>query len=158
MNTTEKKMNITMPSDTEVLMTRSFNAPRAVVYQCFTKCEHLKHWWGQELTHCEMDLRVGGKWKRVSKSPQGQETPFEGEYKEIVPNELLSYTLIMGAGQYQQPALLETVMFNDDNGGTKISTIVKFPDKALRDGAAPYMESGAGQAYELLEKHLESLK
>jgi uncharacterized protein YndB with AHSA1/START domain len=157
MNTTEKKFAITMPSDTEVLMTRAFNAPREIVYQCFTKCEHLKHWWGQELTHCEMDVRVGGQWKRTSKSADGQETPFSGEYKEIVPNELLSYTMIMGAGQYQQPALLETVMFHDENGGTKISTIVKFPDKQLRDGAAPYMESGAGQAYDKLEKLLETL-
>lgn len=157
MNATEKNFNITMTSDTEVLMTRTFNARRALVYQCFTKCEHLKHWWGQELTHCEMDLRVGGQWKRTSKSADGQETPFSGEYKEIVPNELLSYTLIMGAGQYQQPALLETVMFHEENGGTKISTIVKFPDKQLRDGAAPYMEQGASKAYELLEQHLATL-
>jgi uncharacterized protein YndB with AHSA1/START domain len=158
MSTTKNALTITMPSDTEVLMTRTFNAPRALVYQCFTQCEHLKNWWGQELTYCEMDLRVGGQWKRTSRSAEGQETPFSGEYKEIVPNELLSYTLIMGAGQYQQPALLETVMFHDENEGTKISTIVKFPDKQLRDGAAPYMEKGAGLAYDKLETLLQTLR
>ena len=161
MSTTKNALTLTMPSDTEVLMERHFNAPRTLVYECFTKCERLAKWWGvgggQTLSHCEMDLRVGGKWKRITRAPNGQETPFEGEYKEIVPDEILSYTMVMGAGEYQQPAVIETIKLEDQSGGTKVSTIVKFPNQQMRDGTAPYMEPGAGAAYDMLEELLNSL-
>ena len=154
MNTTEKKLNISFPSDTEVLMTRSFEAPRSVVYECFTKCEHLAKWWGWGLIDCEMDLRVGGKWKRITRSPDGQETVFNGEYKEIAPNERLSYTMNMP----YTPELLETIILEDQDNATKVSTLVKWPSKEMRDGAAPHMEKGAGAAYDKLEELLTSLQ
>src|SRR5579885_2739995 len=152
MSTMEKKLTLSFPSDTETLLTRHFNAPRSLVWQCFTQCEHLAKWWGFGLSECQMDLRVGGKWRRVTKSPDGQDVPFEGVYQEIVPNELLSYTLNMP----HTPELVETVLLADDNGGTKMSVIGKWPNKQTRDGAAPYMEKGAGQAYDKLEQHLDT--
>ena len=154
MNATEKKLNISFPSETEILMTRTFNAPRDLVFECFTKCEHLNKWWGWGLTDCHMDLRPGGEWRRTSKGPDGSDVQFKGVFKEIVRPELLSYTMIMG----EMPELLETLLFNEEDGQTKLSTIVKWPSKEMLQGAAPHMEKGAGLAYDKLEELLKSLQ
>ena len=154
MNATEKKLNVSFPSETEVLMTRTFNAPRDLVFQCFTSCEHLDKWWGWGLSNCQMDVRPGGAWSRTSKGPDGSDVQFEGIYQEVVRPELLSYTMQMG----QMPELLETVLFSEENGQTKLSTIVKFPSAELLQGAAPHMEMGAGLAYDKLEAHLATLQ
>jgi uncharacterized protein YndB with AHSA1/START domain len=158
MNTTENKLTVSFPSDTEILMTRVLNAPKSLVYECFTQCEHLGKWWGQEITDCEMDLRVGGQWRRTSKSPDGNVTPFKGVYKEVVPQELLSYTMIMGAEPNAMPEILETILFHEEGGQTKLSTIVKVPSKEMLQGMAPHMEKGASWAYDKLEKHLNDLR
>ena len=70
---------VSKPSPCEVRMTRLFNAPRALVYEVMTKPEHVKRWWGQlgegySVPVCEIDLRVGGKWKFVNRHPQGEVT------------------------------------------------------------------------------------
>jgi len=154
MSTTEKKTNLSFPSETETIITRTFNAPRELVFDCFTNCEHLQKWWGWGMTDCHMDLRPGGEWRRTTKSPDGSDVVFKGVYKEIVRPEFLSYTMIMG----DAPELLETVLFSEENGQTKISTIAKWPSKEMLQGAAPYMEKGAGMAYDKLDDLLKTLQ
>ena len=88
MSAMKNKLAVTLPSDTEILMTRDFNAPRALIWEMFTKPEHLKQWWGcsmQENVSIEMDVRVGGTYRFVGKTKDGAMVPFKGEYKEIVP-------------------------------------------------------------------------
>ena len=83
------------PSDTEITLTRAFDAPRRLVFDALTKPELLRRWFGAdgwELVDCEIDLRVGGRWRFVSVGPGGAEMGHSGEYREIVPPERLVYT------------------------------------------------------------------
>ena len=78
---------VTTPSDTEITLTSLFSAPRHLVFEAMSKPEHIKQWWGNlgdgySVAVCEVDLRVGGKWRFINKHPQGQ-AEFYGEYREI---------------------------------------------------------------------------
>ena len=88
MTTTSKpRATLTMPSDTELVITREFNAPRALLFEALSKPEHVKRWYGlRQLTMpvCEMDFRPGGKWRYVlHDTAHGMDHAFSGEYKEI---------------------------------------------------------------------------
>jgi uncharacterized protein YndB with AHSA1/START domain len=76
---------VTTPSDREIRLTRLFDAPRHLVFEAMSKPEHIKRWWGNlgagySVPVCEVDLRVGGKWRFVNKHPKG-EAEFYGEYR-----------------------------------------------------------------------------
>ncbi|MER3553577.1 MAG: hypothetical protein C4331_04305, partial [Meiothermus sp.] len=76
---TDGDTRITMPSDLEIVITRTFNAPRRLVFEAWPKREHVKQWYGLKsvmMTVCEIDLRVGGKWRYVLRSPDGGEHGF----------------------------------------------------------------------------------
>ena len=78
----------TTPSDREITLTRLFDAPRRLVFDAMTRPEHVRRWWGilderYSVTVCEIDLRVGGRWRFVGRGPQG-EFAFHGVYREIV--------------------------------------------------------------------------
>src|SRR5215213_8007117 len=95
--TAKNKLTITTPSDREILMTRDFDAPRALVWEMFTKPEHLQQWWGhgfQQNVTIEMDVRVGGTYRFVGKTPDGTLVPFKGEYREIDPPSRIVYVEI----------------------------------------------------------------
>src|SRR6185436_13966609 len=85
---------VTTPSDQEIRMTRLFNAPRHLVFEAMTKPEHVKQWWGRlgdgySVPVCEIDFRVGGRWRFVNRHPKG-EAVFYGEYREIdAPNRVV---------------------------------------------------------------------
>ena len=84
-----KTFTVTTPSDQEIRMTRLFDAPRHLVFEAMTKPEHVKRWWGclgdgYSVPVCEIDLRVGGRWRFVNRHPKG-EAAFHGEYREITP-------------------------------------------------------------------------
>ena len=89
---------VTTPSDQEIRMTRLFSAPRHLVFEAMTKPEHVTQWWGRlgdaySVPVCEIDLRVGGRWRFVNRHPQG-EAAFHGEYREIAPPDRLVFTEI----------------------------------------------------------------
>lgn len=90
---------ITLPSDTQYLVTRLFDAPAALVFQAFTTPELVKRWWGFEGVEwlaCEIDLRVGGRWRFVVRS-EGMEVGFHGEYLEIdAPRRLVNTEIYEG--------------------------------------------------------------
>src|SRR5262245_33172560 len=76
-------LTVTLPSDLEIKMVRVFDAPRALVFEAHTTCEHVKHWWGRgNPLDCEMDFRPGGSYRFVEHAPDGQYA-FRGEYLEI---------------------------------------------------------------------------
>lgn len=113
---------LTQPSDREIVITRTFDAPRWLVFDAFTKPEHLVKWWGlrsHRLVVCEIDLRVGGKWRFVSRAPDGSEYGFSGEYREIVPPERLVST----EGYEAMPGhdYLVTATFADEGGKTRMT-------------------------------------
>src|SRR5438128_11678131 len=86
---------VTLPTDTQILITREFAAPRQLVYKAYTTPELIKRWWSGdrgEVTSAEVDLRVGGRWRYVMTANGGFEVAFHGEYREIVPDERLVTT------------------------------------------------------------------
>ena len=81
-------LTVTMPSDREIVMTRVFDAPRRLVFEACTKPEHLLRWFGPHscpLVECQVDLRVGGRWRYILRGPDGRNMGMRGVYREIAP-------------------------------------------------------------------------
>ena len=89
------KATVTLPADTQILITREFDAPAELVFEAWTTPELIKRWWAGkrgDVTLAEVDLRVGGGWRYVMVAQGGFEVGFHGEYREIVPNERIVST------------------------------------------------------------------
>ena len=149
-----RKAVVTLPSNTEILITREFDAPRHLVYQAWTTPELIKRWWHANRGHvsvAEVDLRVGGRWRWVAVTDRGFECAFNGEYREIVPNERLAYSEHF-EGAPGGPALV-TLTFAEREGRTTLTIRSQHPDQAQRDAVIQSgMESGLQDALDLLEQ------
>jgi uncharacterized protein YndB with AHSA1/START domain len=149
----------TTPSDTEIVMTRVFDAPRDLVFEAHTSCEHLSKWWGPreyETVSCDVDFRPGGKWRVTHlRASDGEEITFFGEYLEIVPPERIVWTF----GFNDEPGGPETYTFEEHDGKTTLTSRTVSPSKEIRDAViASGMERGARETYERLDEYLEVLK
>src|ERR1700730_12555808 len=85
-----RTLKVTMPTEREIVLTRVFDAPRALVFDAFTKPELLKRWFGPRgwsLEVCEVDLKVGGRWRFLLRGPEGAAMGMSGLYREIEPPE-----------------------------------------------------------------------
>jgi uncharacterized protein YndB with AHSA1/START domain len=92
---------VTLPSETQIQITREFDAPRPLVYRAWTTPELIERWWSGkrgEVTVADVDLRVGGSWRYVMNANEGFEVGFHGEFREIVPNERIVNTEIYDTG------------------------------------------------------------
>jgi uncharacterized protein YndB with AHSA1/START domain len=151
---------VTLPSDTEILITREFNAPKDLVYKVWTTPELIRRWWAGdhgEVTLAEVDLRVGGSWRYVMTANGGFEVAFHGEYHEIVPNERIVSTEIY-EGMPDAGAALNTVTFTEENSRTKLAILVRAPSRAARDAQIDSgMEGGLQAALDDLEEVAISL-
>src|ERR671919_2700108 len=86
---------VTLPADTQILITREFDALKHLVYRAYTEPDLIRRWWSGErgeVTSVEVDLRVGGRWRYVMTANEGFEVAFHGEFREIVPNERIVNT------------------------------------------------------------------
>jgi uncharacterized protein YndB with AHSA1/START domain len=148
----------TTPSDREIVMTRVFDAPRDLVFEAHTSCEHMSNWWGPrkyEVVDCEIDFRPGGTWRIVHRGPDGEEITFFGEYLEIVRPERIVWTF----GFEDNPGDPETYAFEEHEGKTTVTSSAAFPSKEMRDEVlGSGMESGAIETYERLDEYLEVLR
>ncbi len=139
-------LQITTPSDREIVFSRVFDAPRGLVFDAWTKPELLRRWFGPpgwSLAVCEVDLRVGGSWRYVMRSEDGAEMGFGGVYQEIVPPEKIVTTEKFDEAWYEGDAL-DTVTFIEENGKTTCSTTVLYDSKEVRDTV---LNSGAAEGY-----------
>jgi uncharacterized protein YndB with AHSA1/START domain len=154
-------LNLTLVSDREISMTRLFNAPRRLVFEAFSKPEHVANWWGRRgstLTVVEIDFRVGGAWRFVSKEADGNEYPFKGEFREIVTPEKIVQTFIFDVPPYSEKAVIDTAVFTEEDGKTRVTTTSLFESKEDRDGMIQSgMEEGATESYDRLAEYLEKL-
>lgn len=159
MNTTTSKLQITTPSDLEIVMKRDFQAPRVLVWQAWTQPEHVSKWWGcaaSIITHCEIDLRIGGTWRYVM-DVNGEEYSFHGEYREISAPEKLVHTQIFEP--MPEHEVLVTVVFEEHNGVTTMTETALYASKEARDGHLQSgMETGASQSMDKLDNVLASLQ
>lgn len=156
------KLKVTTPSDLEIVMTREFDAPATLVFDAFTTPEHLTRWFGlrdEAMTVCEVDLRVGGKWRFVL-SMGDQEMGMYGEFLEISPPHRLIQTEhfdepffeIMGAGT------TNTMLLEEREGKTLMTSTVLYKTKEARDAVLQTpMEQGAGESFDRLEELLQAL-
>jgi len=154
---------VTLPTDTQILITREFDAPKHLVYRAWTTPELVKRWWHAnrgEVTLAEIDLRVGGMWRYVSRSEDGFEVGFHGEYREIVPNERLVTTEVYeGIPDADAHAALDTLTLTESDGRTTLTVLVEHPTKEGRDAHINSgMEAGMQDAMDLLEEVAVSLR
>jgi uncharacterized protein YndB with AHSA1/START domain len=149
-------LTTTLPSDREIEMTREFDAPRELVFKAFTDPELIPRWWGQRNSTTivdKLDLRPGGLWRFVQRTPDGTEHAFNGEFREIVPPVRLAYTF-----EYESMAghiVIDTVDFEEIDGKTKVITRSLFQSVEDRDGMLNSgMEAGAAESYDRLAELL----
>jgi uncharacterized protein YndB with AHSA1/START domain len=152
-------LQITTPSDREITMSREFDAPRQLVYEAFTTPALLKRWLlgpdGWALVVCDLDLRVGGKYRYVWKRDRdGVEMGMGGVYREVVPNERIVSTEVFDDAWYPGEAV-GTVTFVERAGRTILTQTVLYESKDARDGVLESgMETGVAASYDRLEKIL----
>jgi uncharacterized protein YndB with AHSA1/START domain len=156
----EANLEVTTPSATEVRMTRVFDAPRALVFEAMTKPEHVKEWWGRlgegySVPVCEIDLRVGGKWRFVNRHPKGEVT-FYGEYKEITPPSRLVFTEIF-AEHPESPSLVTSIL-TEEGKKTRVVVTADYGSKEVRDIVlGTGMAKGAAISYDRLNDLVKKL-
>ena len=144
---------VTLPSDREILITRRFDAPAALVFKAWTTPELVKRWWGFENAQwlvCEIDLRVGGRWRYVTREADGTEVGFHGEYREIeAPRRIVSTEVFEG---FPDAAAIDTAVFEERDGVTTLRITVLHEKREHRDGhIASGMESGMNVSMNRLE-------
>ena len=156
--TRNKSLQITTPSDAEIRITRSFDAPRMMVWDAYTRPELVKRWLGQmpgwSWAVCEMDVRKGGRYRWAWRGPDGAELALGGEYLEVIPGERLVSTERYDQQWYEGDAV-GTVEFTEVGGRTTLVTTLRYASKDVRDAvlqspATSGMESGYTALDELL--------
>lgn len=152
---------VSTPSELEIKMTRLFDAPRELVFEVMSRPEHVKRWWGclgegYSVPVCEIDLRVGGKWRFVNRHPKG-EAAFHGEYIEIDPPGRIVFTEIFE--EYPDTVSVVTSILTAEAGRTRLTATVRYPSLEVRDIViASGMARGAGISYDRLEDVLAELQ
>jgi uncharacterized protein YndB with AHSA1/START domain len=155
-------LKVTAPTDREIVMTRVFDAPRELVFDAHTKPELVKRWLlgpdGWSMPVCEIDLRVGGKYRYIwRKDSDGTEMGMGGVFREIVPPERIVATEKFDESWYPGEAV-DTSVFTEQDGRTTLTLTVLYESREARDAVLKSpMESGVVAGYDRLEKLLASL-
>jgi uncharacterized protein YndB with AHSA1/START domain len=153
---------VTLPSDREILITRQFDVPAALVFKAYTTPELVQRWWGFETSEwlvCEIDLREGGTWRYVTREQEGYEVAFHGEFSEIeAPHRLVSTEVFEGLAEMmpgidpEEAAAIDTVVFEERDGVTTMTMTVLHKSQEHRDGhIASGMEGGMQVSMDRLE-------
>jgi uncharacterized protein YndB with AHSA1/START domain len=155
----KSELKITVISDTELLITREFDAPRETVFKAMTDPALLSRWWGPrkyETIVDHMDVRPGGTWRMLNRAADGGEHAFRGEFREVVPPERVVWTF-----EYEPlpgHISVETMTLTERDGRTLLTVRDQFASKEDLDGMVQSgMESGARESYERLDEILAEL-
>ena len=148
LTTTQRK------SERELVVTRTVNGPARLVFEAWTRPELFRRWWapksmGMSLRSCEMDVRVGGKY-RLEFEPDGM--AFFGTYREVTPHSRLVWT-----NDESDDAAVTTVTFEEKGGTTLLVLHELYPSKEALDGAIDGMEGGMPEQFEQLDELLVTL-
>jgi len=159
---TKAKLEVIAPANEPVIISHRFiKASPALVFEAWTTPEHIKQWIGpRELTmvSCEVDLRVGGRYRYVHRGPDGQEYGFSGTYKEIDrPHRLVCTSVLEMMPEHEA---VETLTLEARDGGTLITTHTRHASIQARDGhlSEGRMEAGMTDGYERLEDLLARME
>jgi uncharacterized protein YndB with AHSA1/START domain len=153
---------VTTPSDRQIGLTRLFDAPQRLVFEAMSQPEHIRRWWGNlaegySVPVCEVDLRVGGAWRFVNRTPKGEEAAFNGIYREIVPPDRLVFTEIFE--KFPDTESIVTAVFTDEGGKTRLTVTAEYPTRDIRDMVIKTgMAKGAAISYDRLEEVARELE
>src|SRR5687767_4759517 len=149
----------TTPSDRELVITRTFDAPRSLVFDAWTNPVHVPRWMlgpdGWTMPVCEIDLRPGGAWHFVWRGADGKDMAMRGVYQEIKRPERLVTTESWGG---EWPETLNTLTLAEQDGKTTITEAVRYESKAIRDKALQTgMKEGIEQSFDRLAGLLRTM-
>lgn len=158
-----KPAEASLPSDTEVLVTRSFDAPARLVWRAYMEPDLMRRWCGGfpgwSMPVCEMDMRVGGKYEwRWRNDEDGMEFGFTGDVLEVTEHQRIVHTQAfdpgnMGIAMGGEPSII-TVTFDEIDGITTVATTIKYASQADRDEA---LSTGMTDGMEMNYKKLDEL-
>jgi uncharacterized protein YndB with AHSA1/START domain len=145
------------PSDRELVITRTFDAPRALVWAAFTDPQHLPRWHtgpdGFTMPICEIDLRPGGTWRFGWRNAHGREFEATGTYREVEPPRRLMYVTIVN-GQEQT----SITTFAEADGRTTVTMTILFSSREARDRGLPYAKIGTESNHARLDAYLALMR
>jgi uncharacterized protein YndB with AHSA1/START domain len=150
------RAQVTTPSEREIVITRVFDAPRTLVFEAWTKPEHVVHWWdpsGVPLAICEIDLRPGGAFRFVNGGPDGAKYPFAGIYQEIAaPERLVLQNSSSGAESGA------TLIFHEREGKTTLTMTIQCASRDDRDALLKMgVDVGTTRTLDNLDEYLKSI-
>jgi uncharacterized protein (TIGR03086 family) len=153
MTTRYSSATVTLPADTDILITRTFEASRSLVWDALTTPRHLLRWWGPNscpLVACEIDFRPGGAWRYVCRDIGGAELAWSGVYRDIVVPERIESTEVFEG--FPEAVSVNTMTLTESGGVTTLQTLVRHKSKANRDGHVQSgMEGGMQQTFDRLD-------
>jgi uncharacterized protein YndB with AHSA1/START domain len=166
MTVSSRSARVTLPADDQIRIEREFAAPRGLVYRTLTTPELVRRWWHAnrgEMTVCEIDLHVGGRFRYAMVTPQGLEVAFHGTYLEIVPEERIVtreiYEGVPEGVSEEDAATIDTATLDERDGLTTLTILVQAANGVARDAIlASGMEDGLQDALDLLEQTAAGLR
>ena len=155
-------MKLVTSGDREVVVTRNFDAPRQLVWDAYTKTELLKRWLtgppGWSFAVCEVDLRVGGKYRWVWRGPDGTEMGMGGVHKEVVPPERLVCTQLFDQ-DWTGGEAVGTMVFTEQGGKTTMTNTIRYATPEARAAVLKTpMEMGMAMGYDRLDDVLATVQ
>jgi uncharacterized protein YndB with AHSA1/START domain len=155
-------VRVNLPSDRGIEFSCRFQRKASVLFDAWTKPEHLRHWWGCEgssITKCAIDLRVGGMWNLVMRMADGSDHPFHGTYREVVRPRRLVYTECYEMPQFGSPEWLTTVTFEEIEGATIVTHTILHKSREVRDGHLQAgMQEGTVQTLNRLNEYAAAME
>ncbi len=146
-------LQVTLPDDLSNQLVRDFAAPAARVFEAHTQPEHVRRWWGfpsAEWLACEIDLRVGGRWRFATREEDGTEVEFYGEYREISAPLRLVHTEVFAP--FPDNGSVVTITLEERDGRTRLTSISRYDSRETRDMVVQTgMEEGAALSYDRME-------
>jgi uncharacterized protein YndB with AHSA1/START domain len=150
---------VTLPTEREILITRVFDAPAALVFKAWTTPALVRRWWGFEsspLIVCDIDLRPGGRWRYVTRDADGTELGWHGTYLDVgAPHRLVSTEVFES---YPDGEAQNTLTLTEEAGRTVLTVVVLHTSKENRDGhVGSGMEGGMQHSLDRVEDLLVEL-
>jgi uncharacterized protein YndB with AHSA1/START domain len=148
--------HVEFPNNLEIVLTREFDAPIQLVFDVLTKPEHVSKWfapYGEKVTVCSIDLRVGGNYHIVMVTDDGTECSFRGTYLEVEPPTRTVETWLFEG--WPDAEAIETTELREAHGVTKLTQTMAFRDQAGRDHMTK--TDGLETSYDNVEHYLRSL-
>ena len=153
----KNRTTVERKSERELVVTRTFNGPARLVFEAWTKPELIKRWWvpksmGMSLLSCEMDVRVGGKYRFVFGHDASKPMAFFGRYIEVTP-----YSRLVWTNEESDDGAVTTVTFEEQDGKTLLAMRELYPSKEALDAAGTGSADATVETFAQLDELLVTL-